>query len=61
MPDRETGPIEDELIQTFLVDVMRIERKYGFELTALQTERRSRLASLIDRFVDEEMGINETH
>ena len=61
MTDREIVPPEDELRRKFLLEVMRIERRYGFELTALQTERRSRLASLVDRFVEEEMGIDETH
>ena len=61
MTDREIVPPEDPLRRKFLLEVMRIERRYGFELTALQTERRSRLASLVDRFVEEEMGIDETH
>ena len=61
MPESfEAQPVREEVLRKFLHEVMRIERRYGFELRSAQTERRSRIMTLIDRFSDEELENNET-
>ena len=57
--DIQPVPSDQEKIETFLVEVVKLERRYAFELRNVTKERRGELMDLLNRFSARELEANE--